>query len=189
MSRTLKIEDYTDSKDRLKKFYFKNTEISFTIQHHVLDICIIGTGTREHFKVFILPTSNCQVISISGFNQLLASTLIYTYCDANGEKVEVARTERIAILKEILLEIQDAVLETGHKFKQILIDVNQEWKEYIFGEAAYLDLSNYLIFKNDYISTNGSDMCMFMIHGESLAKDIKSEFELEEENTATPNPL
>ena len=104
MATILKRTEYTDTTCRERTLYFKNTEIKVNHTLSILEVKIIGTGNWEYFKIHVTPTSNCQVMSIAGFNILLAYTLMYPYRNNDMENIEVSKEERITMLKEIFFE-------------------------------------------------------------------------------------
>lgn len=106
-------------------------------------IAHIGIGSSIGYIYNI--TNNCQIASLSSFYSILNSS------DCN----------------KFLKWIYNTLLEVGHMKPQLIIDVQRQYSDKVdkmFG--------NYIVFKNDYTSTNNSNMTMYLIKSEGL-KNLK----------------
>lgn len=132
-----------------------------------------STGQSAGFKIYVYPTNNCQVTSFSSLNAVF-SALFERSWYSEGKTIDINTKQAIECFKILMMECQNAVISGGYNFKQIIFDLNQEYTKYL--GIDYLNIpEQFYVFKNDYISTNGSAMQMSLIKIEELIKYWRDE--------------
>ena len=102
-----------------------------------------GVGSRIGYVYNV--TSNCQIGSLSSFYTILNSS--------NRNK--------------FLKWVYESTVSMGIMKPQLIIDVNAQ-----YSNTVDKMFEGYIVFKNDYISTNESRMTMYLVKSEAL-KNLK----------------
>lgn len=142
---------------------YDNVTITYRDKNRYM-IKVHGTGNPTAFTLYASPTTNCQIASASMFYTVLHCVFYNEYYKDN-QRVQVTMQERSDKFKRIIREIRHAITTSigSREFKMWLIDIKQVYAGYL--DKPYIDIpKDCYVFKNDYKSTNGSDMQMSLIN-------------------------
>lgn len=135
-----------DKENKFKLFYYGasslNQEYHDSAQPYLVGNYIAQNKIGYHIGYIYNITSNCQVGSLTSFYLILTSS------DCN----------------KFLRWVYKTIGEIGHMKPQLIIDVQTQYSDKVDKMFA-----GYIVFKNDYISTNNSKMTMYLIKSEGLA--------------------
>ena len=128
-----------------------------SLQNHTVNIHVNGdsyvvfkvrrpNGYNIDFSITKCPTGNCQLTSIGYANSLLGNMA--------GDKNALPQKD---VVRAVLFEAYRLI---GYTPKIIFVDVNQCYIK----EMVHCFNPDEIIMKNEYKSSNGSDMCVFMLN-------------------------